>query len=86
MTAENEVRITLTDVFNKQELQNKEVTAILGEIKTSVAVLIKSVEPQTGINAEIFKRVLAIEKKVWALPSAAVIIAIASVVVAYLRP
>lgn len=86
MTAENEVRITLTDVFNKQELQNKEVTAILGEIKTSVAVLIKSVEPQTGINAEIFKRVLAIEKKVWALPSAAVIIAIAGVIVAYIRP
>lgn len=86
MTAENEVRITLTDVFNKQELQNKEVTAILGEIKTSVAVLIKSVEPQTGINAEVFKRLLVIEKKVWALPSAAVIIAIAGVIVAYMRP
>lgn len=82
MPAENEVRITLTDVFNKQEDQNKEVTKILGDIKTSVAVLIKSVEPQTGVNAELFKRVLSLERKVYALPSIATIISIGGLVVA----
>lgn len=76
MTAENEVRITLTDVFNRQDSNYKETTQILGEIKTSIAVLAESVKPQQGINSELFKRVLALEKKVWALSGLSSLLAV----------
>jgi hypothetical protein len=34
-------------------------------------VLTESVKPQSAINAEVFKRIGALEKRVWALPSVA---------------
>lgn len=93
MTAENEVRITLTQIYEKQDRQGKELSAALVEqskeftaglakINTSLAVLGESVKPQTGINAEIFRRVLSLEKKVYALPSIATVISLAGLVVA----
>lgn len=84
MPTENEVRITLTDVYNEQQKQGKDVAKILGEINTSIAVLTESVKPQTGINGELFKRVLALEKKVWALPSIATLISFGGFIVALL--
>ncbi len=83
---DGDVRITLTDVFNRQEKQGKEVTEILSEIKTSLAVLTESVKPQTGINSELFKRMLTVEKKVWAYPSGAIIIALVGLAVTLLKP
>ena len=82
---ESEVRITLTDVFNKQEAQNVEVTKILSEIKTGLAVLTKAVEPQTGVNSELFRRILTLEKKVYALPSAAVVLSLISLALVFFR-
>lgn len=84
MPTENEVRITLTDVYNEQQKQGKDVAKILGDINTSIAVLTESVKPQTGINSELFKRVLTLEKKVWALPSISGLISIGGFIVAVL--
>lgn len=96
MPAENEVRITLTRIWEMQEKQGKEFNAALGEqskeftaglaqINTSLAVLTESVKPQTGINAEMFRRVLALEKRVWALPSGAIVLGLVSLAVAVFK-
>lgn len=85
MTVGDEVIITLTDVFERQEKNYKETTQALGDIKTSIAVLVEGVKPQTGINSELFKRILALEKKVWAIPSASVVISVIGVGIALVR-
>jgi hypothetical protein len=81
----HEVVITLADVYIKQAENYKETTQILGDIKTSIAVLAESVKPQQGINAELFKRVLAVEKKVWAIPSGAVVISLVGILIGLLK-
>lgn len=82
---DGDVRITLTNVFERLEKQGTEVKDTLSEIKTSLAVLTESVKPQAGINTELFRRLHAVEKKVWAYPSAAVIIGLISLAVAMFR-
>ena len=81
MTAADEVRITLKEVYKTQQEQG----TILSEISTKLSLLLASEQHQDNKISDHEVRLRILEQKVWALPSIATIISIGGLLWQMLR-
>lgn len=81
MTAADEVRITLKEVYKTQQEQG----TILSEISTKLSLLLASEQHQDDKISDHEVRLRILEQKVWALPSIATIISIGGLLWQMLR-
>lgn len=72
MTAADEVRITIKEVYKTQQEQG----TILSEISTKLSLLLASEQHQDNKIGDHEVRLRILEQKVWALPSIATVISI----------
>ena len=78
---DNEFKVTLRDVYDKVEIQEKNSTAI--EAKLDLYIGLNTVKDEKLIDHE--SRLRTIERWVYALPGVAMVLSVAGLVIAILK-